>query len=156
MESTFEKKPVPCPCAEKDRMAVQLMISHMSPGDDPTQANLVHSAGLKTTGNQTYSRQLTVNGVWAALDHGWLEARDVGLIVLQNRTGDRQRHNPNDEEKEELARAVLEVSFSDSELQAQLRIEPGQFSYFYPDDVRKVRIRAAHGGVKLKLYVFPR
>ena len=110
---------------------------------------------LLTEDEQPCVRLLKATEEWKAIDKCWLE--QAGMVHLFNEAGSERRTIPNEREKEELSRMIVEVSFN-GEVEfplPALKVLPGETARFHPIDLSQLRYRCCRGEVKITLTIFP-
>ncbi len=141
---------------ERDRVTAQVSITHESFGNDPIQQICVFSALLEGK-EQCYIRRLVVGRKWVPLDLGWIDPKNVGMILLENRTGTGRAANPTVEEEKATESSILQIGYRiGSKVDPQWIVRPKRFHVAESVDCSRIRVRAAKGEVKLTVCIIPK
>lgn len=142
------------PIANADRITCRLLLHHEHCCDGPVSFESTFSDMLETM-EQPYQRRSIVNEKWKVLDIGWIkDSGGASLILIENRAKIGQQVTPTQEQKDDLAKKVLEISFDG--LTSAMLIRPGRFQQFEAADIGKVCIRSASGDCPINLIALPR
>lgn len=95
--------------AEDSRLTFLLNMYYQLPGDNPTQYQIAADR-LSVSKDEIFSRKQTITSDWSNLDLGWFSPSDILGIVIYNRTGLTRAISPTQEERENDASAVVEMS----------------------------------------------
>ena len=135
-------------------------IYHRQGSESPTSVSSRFIRHLQTD-EQVYERRTRVGEEWTPLEHGWIE--EAGMIVIQNTEGTTLQVIPTEEEKEETAAKILELSVTDGLLDSPpgvlakpWLIPPGESFRGYPSDVSKLVLRCRSGVCRYNVHVYPR
>lgn len=143
--------PVKPVLAENDRVSVTIQVTHEQHGEQPKGVAPRFSRRLPK-GVEAYVRRLKAQTEWHPLDMGWVP--NPGYVLIENRTGAVPTVIPTEEEKAELARQVIELSFDGQT--PVLEIPPGEFHFFRLCSGQRVFIRAAVADVPFQIFITPR
>lgn len=136
----------------KNRITVVETIYHQEFGENPVMVESRYSRELESY-DQPYERKLTATTAWTPLDTGWI--KECGLLVIKNRESHMMMQIPTPEEKEELAKKILTVSYRHQGRTGWL-ILPGETMKAHPNTLGDLGICSLHGNVKYKLYLYPK
>lgn len=134
----------------KNRITVVETIYHQEFGENPVMVASRYSRELESY-DQPYERKLVATPTWEPLETGWI--KECGLMIIKNREECSRMVIPTEEEKEELAKKMLEVSYGDRD---GWLIPPGETMKAYPRSLEGLGICSLHGNTKYKLYLYPR
>lgn len=137
----------------KGRLTVVEKVYHQNPGKGPTETVGSFSRDLETK-QQIYVRYLDATEEWQPLDTGWLW-KDVGHLIVQNDEGQSPRVKPTEEELEELAKRVIELSY-DPDGEGSWLVPPGESMRGTPSSAFKLFFRCRSGTTEFTLTLVPR
>lgn len=139
-----------------DQLTVVEMVYHHVFGEETQVVESRYSRRLQGCGEQMYGpRNLTATEEWQSLDLGWVP--EPGLLHIQNREGQNFQVNPTPEERADIAKRILEVSYSPlSQGVDGWLILPGESMRGYPTNPGKLFIRSRHGRSRYTLALIPR
>ena len=107
---------------------------------------------------QPYERHKFAREQWEPLDCGWIER--AGLLLIRNDEG-RFSVNPTPEQRTEVNRRVIELTFASSLVIGEatrrecLLIPPGETYPFLPSDASQLRLRCREGTARYTLCLIP-
>lgn len=146
-------EPLPVPeIANNDRLTILTQIRHEHLGVDPMSLD---SSQVFLTGNQEepYTRRITVTEEWTTLNYDFLNEIGVSVVVLENLEGKHPLVQPTKEEKADIKKRVVEVSYSRKSDESDLLI-PGGLIYKFPVNAKIISVRCQSGKAKLRLVAF--
>lgn len=138
---------------EKYRIGVKVEMFHQPPSGQPSVLNNVFHRWLDST-EQAYQRYLQLTQEWQPLDHGWLPADAVSMLVIKN-TECHAQVQPSPEEAAELQTHIIVIGFQvgfdghNPIIRPLILIRPGEHAQFEPYDLSDLYIRC-EGGTKVK------
>ncbi len=138
---------------ERNRITCVLQLYHEQDGEQPDGIRLAFVAASKYN-VQRYQRRMKIDSTDNPLDIGWFKPHEVGSILIENLEGKGLQVQPTDEEREDIARRIIEVR-QDGETSSWL-VPPGGFILGNPSDPSKVRLSCQHGSAKIGLSIYPR
>ena len=116
------------------------------------------------TDDQPYQRRIEVDWGWHLVDLGWLDG-GCSMIVVQNREGIFTQVQPTQEERDEAARKIVELSFWEipakesprykSETSGRWLIYPTECFRGSPSS-SQLFLRCRHGKARCTITAFPR
>ena len=131
--------------------------THELVGSSPVSISWNSSENLHSDEEPYEKRRLKVGPRKQLLDLNWLvgdNGPNLSYICIFNTTGMNRQNNPTAEEKEELAKQKIVLTFDDSKgEQNGLEIAPGMFNFISPNVVPY--IHSAHGEATAHLFVVP-
>lgn len=144
----------------KSRLTVVESLYHQSFGEEPVRVDSRFSRELESD-EQPYSRRLKATEGWQPLDCGWV--KDPGMVCVTNEEGKHFQVNPTKEEKEALARKVLEILISPGQLNRESMgweslgwlIPPGESFRGCPPS-HKIWIRSQSGVTRFSVFTIPK
>ena len=139
---------------EVDRLTLVTTINHEHRGDQPHSVDCRSSILLQTNDEAYSGRKLEVADCWKAIDLGWL-SDTAGYISIENSEGKHFTLQPSPEEREDIAKRIVEVSFRNPP-QACVLVHPGMIQFCLPVAPSIVQLRCQHGKAKCRVTVFPR
>ena len=111
------------------------------------------SRDLDTDEQQYVRGPMGVGEKWEKLDTGWVE--EVAMIVVRNNEGEGLKLQPTEEEKEESAKKIIELSL-DSDIRGGVwLVPPGESFRGYPSNSSIVYIRCQYGETKFTITAIP-
>jgi hypothetical protein len=90
------------------RITFQTNLYHQIPGEDPKQIT-INGSELRSVAESLMDRTVTITSIPSYLDFGWLDASNIGTVILYNTTGTARAVNPTEEEKLADASAIVEL-----------------------------------------------
>ena len=102
---------------------------------------------------QLYKRRIFVTKEWKPLKTGWIE--EAGMLIISNEEGKNLSTNPTEDEKQEIASKIIEVSSSISASFALL-IPPEESMRIMPSDASLLCIRCKSGNAMAIINAFPK
>jgi hypothetical protein len=102
---------------------------------------------------QTYQRICKATQEWQALDCGWIE--DCSHVHIENQAGKYLQQNPTEEEKEQIAAQVLEVSYFPPHEERCWTILPGESFRGCPSDCSSLFVRSRSGTPSYSIHLIP-
>ena len=136
-----------------DRITIIETIYHQQQDEQPTMIEHKFSKELDTQ-EQLYQRRTKVGEEWQPIDCGWVGAENTGIIILQNEEGDFPKVIPTEEEREEVNKKILEVSYNGSEY--SMLVFPQESIRLHPSSPKDLKIRCRSGNARLTIYAIPR
>ncbi len=133
------------------RLTVVETVYHRPAEEEPTCVESKFSRALRTH-EQPYSRKLTATEEWQSLDCGWLEA--CSSLSIQNEEGRHLSIHPSEEEKADLAKRIIEISYTSLGYDKWL-ILPGESMRGCPASLKSLMVRCQHGKAKFTLNLIP-
>lgn len=134
-----------------DRVTVVEQVCHQREGEGPVSAPSSRFWRTLKSSGEAYQRGLVADGSWRKLDLGWVP--DPGLVLIYNREGQNLQANPSDEERADIAKRVLEVSYA-GELPGWL-VLPGESMRGLPTDASELMVRSRHGKIRYQVFAVP-
>ena len=140
-----------------NRITHQSNLYYQFGGEDPQQwqLNSVKLLKSETEDCEPFSRKSKAEQDWKPLipKGNWVE--ECSMLLVFNLTGKSQRAvNPTEEQKEEDANRILEISFNQSDQQSFL-IGPGGSLVCTPSDLSTLSVRADQATM-YRVVVFPK
>lgn len=135
----------------KNRITVVESIYHQEFGYAASSVQARYSRELESDSQPYGPRRMTAMEGWTLLDTGWID--EAGLIVIENLEGKIPSIIPSENDKEELAKKILCVSYGQD---PGWLILPGETMKAMPQDLEKLGIRSLFGNTKFNLYVCPK
>ncbi len=136
----------------KSRLTVVESLYHQASGEEGVMVSSSFSRNLESDDQAYGPRRLKATEEWQPLDCGWVE--EIGMISVTNEEGKHLQVNPTEEEKEALAKKVLEISLS-PRASWYFLIPPGESFRGYPS-AQKLWIRSQSGITRFSNFVIPR
>ena len=155
MDEKYNWQDNPLPVSEKPlaRIVVVESVYYQILGEEPLQLSSRFTRPL-TTEEQFYQRRVVIDDKWSSIDKGWV--KEVSLIHVSNETGTRLRTKPSEEENEDMARRVIELSFDNKVRGGGMLVLPGESQKFFPAERCIPFIRCLHGSATCTITVFPK
>lgn len=135
----------------KDRLTVVEKVYHQPFGKRAVLTQSKFTRGLETK-QQPYVRYMEATEEWQVLDTGWL-GDDVGHLILQNNEEVSRQVNPTEEEREAVAKRVIELGYTESEIWL---VPPGESMRGQPNRPQYLRYRCRHGTAEFTLTLIPK
>jgi len=137
----------------KNQVFIVETLYHQPTGGFPTTAlgDTTRFSRELESDEQPYERRKLAKGNWELLDHGWID--QCGMLLLRNDEGYFST-NPTPEQREEIFKRVIEISFSDKI--PSILIPPKETCRFYPANLSQIQLRCQEGVAKYTLYLIPR
>lgn len=139
----------------KHRLTVVQTVYHQLPGQQPKSYESRFDRELETH-EQPYERHTSVEEEWQPLDVGWLKDVGVGMLVISNDEGNFNVVNPSKEEKEAVAKKILEISYEEIHYGNTWLIYPRESMRACPTLLMPLFIRCQSGNCKYTLQAFPK
>lgn len=138
---------------EHDRLTIQGHVHLEHLGSEPLNVPITFSR-LTQTMHQPVVRRIVVPASYTPLPCEWIPANDVGMIVIENRAGKGMLVQPTKEEKELIARQVIEVTTA-KDIPGWM-IYPGMIFTAMPSQAGTVLMRALDTPVNINIYLIGR
>lgn len=140
---------------DKDRVTINFTLTHEHCCVDPVHLSLSCFYYPKQI-EQPYQRRIKLTQEWVPLNAAWLQ-EIAGVVVIRNMTGGSKGVLPTDEQKAEMAKAIVTVcpKGTDPEKTGR-RIRPGHFDFCEPVNISEWVMRCEHGTAEVVLDVMPR
>jgi hypothetical protein len=134
-------------------MTVVEHVYHQVSGERPVEApTRGYDRALQSDGG-SFLRSLIADETWRPLNLEWVP--EPGLLCIYNREGSNLPTLPSEEEKADIARRVLEVSYSvDGELGWE--IPPGESMRGIPTKAKELMVRSRHEVIRYTVFAIPR
>jgi len=144
----------------KNRLTVVGSIYFVAANEQPESVDTGFSRDLASE-EQPYRRRLKATEEWQRLDCGWI--KEASQVFIANEEGKGLQVNPTDEEREDIARRIIEVSFcedgegpNDTFISSVWLVSPGESMRGLPSRVDRLCVRCQHGTARFTLYIVPR
>lgn len=134
------------PC---DVLTVVETVYHLSPGEQPKSFETRFSRDLETV-EQCYERHLLAKEIPTELYFGWLNS--VGTFVIRNKEGINPQQVVSEEEKEQLKRKVLVVSYGNG---PGWLVPPLESVRLTPSTLEGIFVRSLSGDIPFTLFAVP-
>jgi hypothetical protein len=123
--------------------------------DDAQPNTITHRFNRFTqTDEQAFMRLMTVGESWQSINAGWLD--QVGMLVIINREGAFRQGQPTQQQRDEMAQRILEITFgSYPPFHIDMTIPPGESLRLYPTDLSRIRIKCHKGEAKTTIWAAP-
>jgi len=148
-------KPVPLEATQREinRVTVVSTIHHERTDDRPISIPLTFSEDL-TVNEESFSRRMVAVEDWQLLipNFGFLDPKQVGLLIIESLVGGRRQLNPTEEQKESDKKKVLVVGCEPF----FMVIRPRRHLYFETLDAEQLMVRCLSGDAKYRVTVLPR
>lgn len=138
----------------RDRLTVLNKVYHSTRGQSPRLFDHGYSVPLLGEEHQPYERQGYAIESWEHLDLGWMNNENAGLLVIINNEGKFLDRYPTDEERENSAKRVLELGYSNSS--PRWLIPPQCQMQAWPSEIEDLCIRSSFEQARFTLLVFPK
>jgi hypothetical protein len=136
-----------------DRLTVVIQVHHQHEGENPVSSTASFSRFLESQ-EQPYFRRYKIGENWKDVDFGWVES--ASYFVVENRAGAASSQLPSEEEKEELAKMILEVAFESFE-NTPWEILPGEsIPLLMPRGSVKIKARSQYSEIPASVTAFPK
>jgi len=142
------------------RLTVRETVYYQGPEGQPLSVETRFWTAVESD-EQPYIRQQEVGEDWVALDCGWLEELEKGVVTLHN-PEPRWRVNPTPEERATAEARVIEIAFKvpgtgtiSYPLTPVLVLPIGTGQRLHILDLSIVRLRCRSGKVRVQVHVFP-
>jgi len=135
-----------------DRLTLVSTLYHQSFGSPAVSVDSRFTRALRS-GEQLWKRDFRIGDSWTALETGWVGSRPAHLLLL-NHEGQHLQVNPTEEEKADIAKRIIEVTWSGSG-SPQWLVFPGESMRGECCDPSQVFVRSRHGSVQVTLYLIP-
>jgi hypothetical protein len=134
-----------------DRVTVVEHVYHRRDGAGPVEAPPTRFWRALRTSSQPYQRSLVADESWRKLELGWVP--DPGLLILYNLEGKYLQANPTDEERDDIARRILEVSYAGHE--RGFLVPAGESTRMCPTHAADLMVRSRHGTIRYQVFAVP-
>lgn len=143
---------------QADRLTITQRVHHEHLGDPPQSIESIFSRALEVSDECYVTRRMKSSTTWKPLDLGFYAEcpQDIGMICIQNLTGNSLTVNPTEDEKKELDNSVVEVAFSSSDPEDFIEVWPGMMAPFCFSDPKRVRVRCRNESTRFMVFVIPR
>lgn len=139
----------------RDRITVINTFNYEHRGDQPYSTQNIFVRKVEKE-HEPYSRRVTVKEAWTKLDLGWVPPEDVGAVIIDNLEGVvLGPTQPDMEEREEMAKRILEVSYTKNSKEADLVYPKGSLQKF-PASASSIYLRCQSGTASYRVHVFPK
>lgn len=139
-------------------LTVVHQVSHLAQGFPTKAMDLAFDRELKVE-EEAYERNMCkVTEDWQEIDLGFLKGKPLSYVFVKNNEGTNLQVNPSPEEKEQIEKKILEVSFDAPWLPSGTGvwlIPPGECFGGYPSN-DSVWIRCQSGEARYSLFAAPR
>jgi hypothetical protein len=132
----------------KPRMTVVDIFYHQVFGEQPESVESRFERELSSD-EQMYQRKKVATEEWQPIDLGWV--KEVGTVFIQNIEGQFHSVNPTVEQKEEIAKRVLEFTFA--QCKECFLIPPGESMRCSPTSAGSLMLRCRSGQAKYLVVV---
>jgi hypothetical protein len=137
-----------------DRLTMVLQMHHEHYGDNPHSVEARAWRLLGSTEVESWSKRVTVKDEWMPLPLGWVEESEVGYIVLENLEGKATLVIPSQEEKDELAKRIVQIGHPDNVV--NIEVHPGFPQQLLPTSASKLMVRCLSQSASCRIHVFPK
>lgn len=146
----------PKPDESHDRLTGVLNLYHESHAEEPVAFEHRFASMLDQRGIEPYWRRRGVvySNEPRHVDFGWIDPKDVGVVVIVNTEGMAEPVVPSEERVEEIRASILIVRTGPDDPGCVVR--PGRFHACEPQVPKLLTIQAARGKVHGRVCVFPK
>lgn len=135
----------------KNLLTVVETVYHQVFGEQPVSIDSRFDRELSSD-EQMYQRHKVATENWQPLDLGWVS--NAGTIVIQNTEGKLSQTVPTPEQKAEIAKKIIAVSYN-SESKEEFYVMPGESTRLHPSHPDKLLIRCLSGSAKYTINAIP-
>lgn len=144
------------PLALQDRVTVVFDAHHEQHGEQPNSIRCHFSKPLQTREIQTVLRKIKVKEQPHALDLGWIDPENAGMVIIENRAGHLFSVTPTPEELAETEKRTILVWLDADMLGQPLVVRAGRFAMIDTDHPGRIHLRASIEGTPANIFVFPK
>jgi hypothetical protein len=135
----------------KNLMTVVETVYHQVFGEQPVSIESRFERELASE-EQMYQRRKVATEDWQSLDLGWVS--DAGTVVIQNTENKLLQVIPTPEQKAEIAKKIIAVSYN-PESNQEFYILSGESIRLHPSHADKLMVRCLSGNAKYTINAIP-